>query len=41
VSTQPNLEVAGGLPAGVTVLYIVLGALVSMKNYEAMLELKK
>ena len=40
VSTQPNLEVGGGLPIGVTALYIVLGALVSMKNYEAMLELK-
>jgi hypothetical protein len=40
VSTQPNLEVGGGLPVGVTVLYIVLGALVAMKNYEAMLELK-
>ena len=40
VSTQPNLEVGGGLPIGVTVLYIVLGALVSMKNYEAFLELK-
>lgn len=40
VSTQPNLEVGGGLPVGVTALYIVLGALVSMKNYESMLELK-
>jgi hypothetical protein len=41
VSIQPNLEVGGGLAVGVTALYIVLGALVSMKNYEAMLELKK
>ena len=41
VSTQPNLEVGGGLPVGVTALYIVLGALVSLKNYEAMLELRK
>jgi len=41
VSTQPNLEVAGGLPVGVTVLYIVLGAFVSLKNYEALLELRK
>ncbi len=41
VSTQPSLEVGGGLPVGVTVLYIVLGALVSLKNYEAMLELRK
>ena len=40
VSTQPNLEVGGGLPVGITVLYIVLGALVSLKNYEAMLELR-
>ena len=40
ISTQPNLEVGGGLPLGITVLYIVLGALVSLKNYEAMLELK-
>ena len=40
VSTQPNLEVGGGLPIGITVLYIVLGALVALKNYEAMLELK-
>jgi hypothetical protein len=41
VSTQPNLEVGGGLPVGITALYIVLGALVSLKNYEAMLELRK
>lgn len=40
VSTQPNLEVGGGLPVGVTVLYIVLGALVSLKGYESWLELK-
>ena len=40
VSTQPNLEVGGGLPVGITALYIVLGALVSLKNYEAMIELK-
>ena len=41
VSTQPGLEVGGGLPVGVTALYIMLGALVSLKNYEAMLELRK
>ena len=41
VSTQPGLEVGGGLPTAVTVLYIVLGALVSMKNYEAFLELNE
>jgi hypothetical protein len=40
VSTQPNLEVGGGLPVGLTVLYIVLGALVSLKSYESWLELK-
>ena len=40
ISTQPNLEVGGGLPAGITVLYIVLGAMVALKNYEAMLELR-
>jgi hypothetical protein len=40
ISTQPNLEVGGGLPVGITVLYIVLGTLVALKNYEAMLELK-
>jgi hypothetical protein len=41
VSTQPNLEVGGGLPAGVTALYVVIGALVSLKNYEAFIELKQ
>ena len=41
VSTQPSLEVGGGLPVGVTVLYIVIGVLVSMKNYECVLELRK
>jgi len=40
VSTQPNLEVGGGLPVGVTVLYIVLGTLVALKNYESVLELR-
>ena len=40
ISTQPSLEVGGGLPVGVTVLYIVIGALVSFKNYECVLELK-
>jgi hypothetical protein len=41
VSTQPNIEVGGGLPAGADALYIVLGALVALKSYESMLELKK
>jgi len=41
ISTKPNLEVGGGLPVGVTVLYIVIGTLVSLKNYESVLELRK
>lgn len=41
VSTQPSLEVGGGLPTGVTVLYIVLGSLVALKSYESVLELKE
>ena len=41
VSTQPSLEVGGGLPVGVTALYIVLGSLVSLKCYESILELRK
>ncbi|MGA2875043.1 MAG: hypothetical protein ABSE82_05825 [Nitrososphaerales archaeon] len=41
VSSKPSLEVGGGLPVGVTALYIVIGALVSLKNYEAVLELRK
>ncbi len=40
VGTQPSLEVGGGLPVGVTALYIVLGALVALKNYESFLELR-
>lgn len=39
ISTQPNLEVGGGLPVGITVLYIVLGTLVALKSYECVLEL--
>ncbi len=41
ISTKPSLEVGGGLPVGVTVLYIILGSLVSLKNYESVLELRK
>jgi len=41
ISTEPSLEVGGGLPVAVTALYIVLGALVSLKNYESLLELRK
>ncbi len=40
INTQPNLEVGGGLPIGITVLYIVLGALVALKSYESFLELR-
>lgn len=39
ISTEPTLEVGGGLPVGVTVLYIVLGVLLSLKSYESFLEL--
>ncbi len=41
ISTKPSLEVGGGLPLGVTVLYIMLGSLVSLKSYESFLELRK
>ena len=41
VSTQPNLEVGGGLPLEVTVFYIILGALVALANYVSFLELRK
>jgi len=41
VSTQPNLNVGGGLPVGVTVVYIVLGSLLALKGYESVLELRK
>ena len=40
VSTQPGLEVGGGLPVGVTVLYIVLSSLLALKSYESVLELR-
>jgi len=40
ISTEPSLEVGGSLPVGVTALYIVIGALVALKNYEAVLELR-
>jgi hypothetical protein len=41
ISTQQSLEVGGGLPVGITVVYIVLGSLVSLKSYESVLELKR
>lgn len=40
VSTQPSLEVGGGLPLGVDLLYIVLGCLVALLNFESVLELR-
>ena len=40
VSTQPSLEVGGGLPVGVTVLYIVLGALFRLRATSLCLELR-
>ena len=40
ISTQPNFEIGGGLPIGITILYIVLGALVALKNFESLLELR-
>ena len=41
VSTQPSLEVGGGLPLEVTVLYVVLGSLVALSNLAAVLELRR
>jgi hypothetical protein len=41
VSTQPRLEVGGGLPVEVTVFYIVLGLSVSLVNFEAYLGTKR
>ena len=41
VSTQPGLEVGGGLPLGLTALYIALGSLVALLNLESVLELRR
>ena len=41
ISVNPSLEVGGGLPVGVTVFYIVLGSLVSLKSYESVLDMKR
>jgi hypothetical protein len=41
VSTQPDLEVGGGLPLWVTALYLVLGTLVAVLNLESVLELRR
>ena len=40
VSTQPNLEVGGGLPAWVSALYIILGVSVALLNLACVLELR-
>lgn len=40
ISTQPNLEVGGGLPFGVTAVYIVLGAMLALKSYESYIEIR-
>jgi hypothetical protein len=41
VSTRPDLEVGGGLPIGVTVLYFVLGGLVALTSLGSFLELRR
>jgi hypothetical protein len=41
VSTQPTLEVGGGLPTWVSALYIALGASVALLNLESVLELRR
>jgi hypothetical protein len=41
VSTQPGLEVGGGLPAWVSVLYVLIGVLVSVFNLASVLELRR
>ncbi|HXY56808.1 MAG TPA: hypothetical protein VEH01_04250 [Nitrososphaerales archaeon] len=40
VSTQPSLEVGGGLPPIVSALYVTLGALTSLSSFVAFLELR-
>lgn len=41
VSTQPGLEVGGGLPIEVTALYLFLGVSVMLANLAVVLELRK
>jgi len=41
ISTQPDLEVGGGLPLVVTAFYIILGASVALTNCMAFLELRR
>ncbi|HTT45122.1 MAG TPA: hypothetical protein VMH38_03790 [Thermoplasmata archaeon] len=40
ISTQPSLEVGGGLPIWVTALYVTLGALVAIWSVGSILELR-
>jgi len=40
VSTRPALEVGGGLPVGVDLLYIALGCLVAATNFASVMELR-
>lgn len=40
VSTQPSLEVGGGLPAWVSALYVTLGVSVALLNLACVLELR-
>jgi hypothetical protein len=40
VSTQPTLEVGGGLPIEVTAVYIVLGGLVALTSFASALQLR-
>jgi hypothetical protein len=39
-NTQSNLDGGKGLPVVINVLYIVLGSMVSLKKYEAILKFK-
>ena len=41
ISTQPGLEVGGGLPLWVTVLYVVLGAFVSLTVFASVLQMRR
>jgi hypothetical protein len=40
VSTQPGLEVGGGLPIWLSALYVLLGALVAIWSVGSMLEMR-
>lgn len=41
ISTRPSLEVGGGLPLPITVVYVALGISVSLTNCLSYLELRK